>query len=95
MKEKIKSYNFWTALAGAIVILINSIGKACGFIVESDIVYGIVMAFAGLLVVFGIVTMPKKEDCNEDDKNEDNEKDDWKVVFFYTTASVSMYWIPV
>lgn len=74
MKEKIKSYNFWTALAGALVILINSIGKACGFIVESDIVYGIVMAVAGLLVVFGIVTLPKKEE--DEDKDNDNEKDD-------------------
>lgn len=60
--KNFKSYGFWTALAGALVVLINAIGKCCGFVVEEQIVSDIVMAIAGVLVVFGIVSMPKKDD---------------------------------
>lgn len=59
LKQLIKSYGFWTALSGAIVVLVNSIGRACGFFVEEEIISNIIMAVAGVLVVFGVVTMPK------------------------------------
>ena len=59
IKELIKSYGFWTALAGALVVFINAIGKIFGFYVEESLISDIIMAIAGILVVFGIVTMPK------------------------------------
>lgn len=68
-KKLIKSYGFWTALSGAVVVLINAIGRACGFFVEGEIVSNIIMAVAGVLVVFGVVTMPKKEKETKDDKD--------------------------
>ena len=71
LKQLIKSYGFWTALAGAIVVLVNAIGRAFGFFIEEEVISNIIMAVAGVLVVFGIVSLPRP---NEDEKNE--EKDD-------------------
>lgn len=72
--KKIKSYGFWTALSGAIVVLINAIGKCFGFSVEEEIVSNIIMAIAGVLVVFGVVSMPKKEDSQGDQQPTEEEK---------------------
>ena len=69
LKSLMKSYSFWTALAGALVILINSIGAVFGFQIEEKIISDIVMAVAGVLVAFGIVTLPastkEKSSSNE------------------------------
>ena len=65
MKNKIKSYSFWTALAGAVVIFLNALGDCFGFSIDNELVSGLIMSIAGLLVVFGIVTM-------HENKNEDN-----------------------
>ncbi len=73
MKNKLKSYGFWTALASAMVVLVGAIGKCFGFSVEGEIVSNIVMAIAGVLVVFGVVTMPQK---NDEEQEEDKDKED-------------------
>ena len=65
MKNKIKSYGFWTALAGAVVVLVNALGQMFGFSVDNEIITDVIMAIAGLLVVLGVVTMPKGEDGNQ------------------------------
>lgn len=65
MKNKIKSYGFWTALAGAVVVLVNALGQMFGFSVDNEIITNVIMAIAGLLVVLGVVTMPKGEDVNQ------------------------------
>lgn len=72
MKDKFKSYSFWTALSGAVVVLLQALGKCFGFSIESDIVTGIIMAIAGILVVFGVVSMPN----DSAKQNEENEKTD-------------------
>lgn len=61
MKNKIKSYSFWTALSGAVVVLLQAIGDCFGFSIQSELVSGIIMAIAGVLVVFGVVSMPNKD----------------------------------
>ena len=79
MKNKIKSYGFWTALAGAVVMLVNALGQMFGFSVDNEIITNVIMAIAGLLVVLGVVTMPKGEDGNQQEgKSEetDAEKDE-------------------
>ena len=73
MKNRIKSYSFWTALSGAVVIFLNALGDLCGFSVQDDLVSGLIMAVAGVLVVLGIVTMPSNEDTNVDDSANDDE----------------------
>lgn len=89
MKNRIKSYSFWTALSGAVVIFLNALGDLCGFSVQDDLVSGLIMAVAGVLVVLGIVTMPSNEDTNVDEganvddsaeNSQDNIQDDDKDV---------------
>ncbi len=69
IKNLIRSYSFWTALASALVILIGALGRAFGFEIEEKLVTDIVMSVAGLLVVFGVVTLP----ASTKDKNEEIE----------------------
>lgn len=73
MKNKIKSYGFWTALAGAVVVLINALGKAFGFSIDNEVVTNVIMAIAGVLVVLGVVTMPKGEDSNQQGESEETD----------------------
>lgn len=70
MKEKFKSYSFWVGLSGAVVVLIDAIGKAFGFIPDGELISNIIMGIAGILVVFGVVTMPAKK---SDKKNKEIE----------------------
>ena len=71
-----KSYSFWTTLAGAVVLFVNLLSKLCGFAVESELISDVIMAFAGILVALGIVTMPKNNGNNEENaEQEDVEKE--------------------
>ena len=80
MKNKFKSYSFWTALAGAIVVLVQAIGKMAGFIPNSEMITDIVMAVAGVLVVLGVVSAPtpinkSKQEENSESQEEKTEND--------------------
>lgn len=75
MKKKFKSYGFWTALSGAVVVLVEALGKCFGFSVDNEIVSGVVMAVAGLLVVLGVVTMPKSEPENKIEEKQEEPTD--------------------
>lgn len=66
-----KSFGFWTALAGAITLLVSTLGKLFGFSVDNQLVNDAIMSFAGVLVVLGIVTMPKNK---KNDKKAEEEK---------------------
>lgn len=70
-KDRIKSYSFWTALSGAVVILVQAIAKCFGFQFEEEIVSDIIMSICGVLVVFGVVTMPNKKEENNDIKDDE------------------------
>lgn len=74
LKAKIKSYKFWVSLSAAIVLLVEAIGKAVGFLADSSVVNDIVMGLCGVLIVLGIVTddVPKKK---EETKEEENKED--------------------
>ena len=86
LKELVKSYGFWTALAGALVVLVQALGGLFGFKVENQLISDIVMAVAGVLVVFGVVAMPKphadslkssentNQEIEENNKTQDDEK---------------------
>ena len=76
MKNKFKSYSFWTALAGAIVVLVQAIGKMVGFIPNSEIISDIVMAIAGVLVVLGVVSAPTTENAKSKDQNTESKEDE-------------------
>lgn len=79
MKNKIKNYSFWVSLSGAIVVLVEAIGRSVGFIPNGELINDIIMGIAGVLVVFGVVTMPNgnettttKEDEEESNQNNEN-----------------------
>lgn len=79
LKQMIKSYSFWTTLAGSLALVASAIGKAFSIKVEEKIIIDIVMAIAGVLVAVGVVTMPSdksKTDEKEDASKEEIVKDD-------------------
>ena len=78
MKNKFKSYSFWTALAAAIVVLVEALGSIFGFIPDGKLVSDIIMAIAGVLVVLGVVSAPSgtnKEDGLTDEIEEEAKLD--------------------
>lgn len=75
MDKRFKSYSFWTALAGAVVVFLNALGDCFGFFIDNDLVSGLIMAFAGLLVVLGVVTMPKDSENSQSDAEDDKEEE--------------------
>lgn len=80
LKNLIKTYGFWTSLAGAVVVLVNAVGKACGFKIEDKLITDIIMAVAGVLVVFGVVSLPKElyiqNEKGEGEKKEQSQQND-------------------
>ena len=64
MKEKLKklvsSYGFWTGLSASVILLLNSIAKMFGFSINNKVVEDIIMSVCGVLVVFGVVSIPPK-----------------------------------
>lgn len=77
-----RSYGFWTAFAGAVVILINALGQLFGFSIESKLVENVILAFAGVLVALGVVSMekakiePENESENEEEKIEEQTEEE-------------------
>ena len=69
--NRFKDYRFWTALAGGVVILLNALGECFGFSVDNDLVSGLIMAVAGILVVFGVVSKPKENQNEEENKSDE------------------------
>lgn len=59
MKNKFKNYSFWISVAGAVVLLLNNLGKVFGFSVDNEAIFSIVDGVCGVLVVFGVLTMNK------------------------------------
>lgn len=78
--KKIKSYSFWVSFSAAMIMLLNALGKAFGFQIENQIVEDCIMSIAGILVVFGIVSMnDKKDDSSKgdgSDLSEENNSDE-------------------
>lgn len=85
MKKLIKSYRFWTALAGSTGLLVVSTAKIFGVTISSTAVEDFIMAICGVLVVLGIVKKPKikekdnsvKNDKSDTEEMEKDEKDEF------------------
>ncbi|MEG1751450.1 MAG: phage holin [Clostridia bacterium] len=74
LKQKIKSYSFWTSMAGAVVVLLQSLSEVFGFVVSEKMVSNIIMAICGVLVVLGVVSMPTPPKKAEDKPAKKNNK---------------------
>lgn len=70
MKNKFKSYTFWLALVGAVIILINTLGTTFGFGVDEVAITSIATAVLGIFVTLGIV---HKDSKNEQEKTKDEQ----------------------
>ena len=70
MKNKFKSYTFWLALVGAVIILINTLGTTFGFGVDEVAITSIATAVLGIFVTLGIV---RKDSKNEQEKTKDEQ----------------------
>ena len=66
-KKLISSYGFWTGLSAAVIMLAGSIAKAFGFSINNQAIEDVIMSICGILVVFGVVSVPPKL---KTDKNE-------------------------
>ena len=73
-----KSYSFWVSFSGALIILLNAFGRIFGWQIENQIVEDCIMSIAGILVVFGIVTMDNGGDNGNtpEENEEENQADD-------------------
>ena len=69
--NKFKSYSFWLSVAGAVVLVINTFGEILGFSIDGEIATKIVDSVCGVLVLFGIITMPKNNTDNTDIKKDE------------------------
>jgi len=65
MKSKFKTYAFWVALSGAVVLLVESVAEMLGFKIESSTIENVIMSICGVLVVLGIVTKSPQEAENK------------------------------
>lgn len=80
MKNKFKSYTFWLALIGAVIILINTLGTTFGFGVNEVAITSIATAVLGIFVTLGVVkkdTKPNQENQQEnisDEQTNDRQK---------------------
>ncbi len=76
--NKMKSYSFWVSFSGALIILLNAFGRIFGWQIENQIVEDCIMSIAGILVVFGIVTMDNGGDNGNtpEENEEENQADD-------------------
>lgn len=70
------------SLSAALIILLDAFGNVFGFKIENKIVEDCVMSIAGILVVFGIVSMndsksdiDETEDKVDEKQNSDDEND--------------------
>jgi len=68
LHKKFKSYKFWVALCSAVILFLQTVGRAIGFEISSEAIETIVMAFCGVLVVLGFV----KDDRDTIDSSVDN-----------------------
>ena len=74
--EKMKHYSFWISLSGALIIFLNCLGNIFGFEIENNVVENVIMSFAGVLVVFGLVVKDDQKTENMDEENKESEKND-------------------
>ena len=69
MKQKFKSYKFWVALSGAVVVFVKALGQVFGFSADESVIDGIIMGFCGILIAIGLVEKPANNETNEQKSN--------------------------
>ena len=81
--ERMKHYNFWVALAMAVILLLNTLSKAFNFNIDEGLINDIIMAILGIMVVLGFVQKDnynfvdtsKEEKIDENNSSSENDKE--------------------
>lgn len=60
MNKRYKSYKFWLAILGGVLIIVQNIFKANGVVITDEIGYNILNAICGVLVFLGVIDKPKE-----------------------------------
>lgn len=77
MKEKLKSYSFWIAIASSIMLLLQSLGTK----IDLPFMDSVLNAFLGIFVALGLLDKPLKKSVGDvDSKGEQALKEDIKKV---------------
>lgn len=58
LKSKLKSYSFWVSLASAVLLLVQTIGRPLGLVIDESTYMSIVNSVLGVFVVLGIISHP-------------------------------------
>lgn len=75
MKQKLKSYKFWVALSGAVVILLRAICGAFALEMDFAALDGILVAVLGVFVAIGLIEKPATAEKLPEKTNAEEEKD--------------------
>lgn len=79
MKKKFRSTGFWLSLTGAVLLVVQQLGIAFNFNVNSEVINGVVTSVCGVMVMLGIL-IPSKEDNLSNLDNFSNDDDESKTV---------------
>lgn len=70
LKNRVKTYSFWVSLASAIILIVKLIGQKYGLNIDETFISDLVTTICGLLVILGIIVVPKSDiNLNEDTNN--------------------------
>lgn len=62
--NKLKTTGFWISLTGAVILVLQVIGGAFGFEINSELINNLVSSICGVLVIVGVL-IPSKQENNK------------------------------
>lgn len=62
--NKLKTTGFWISLTGAVILVLQVIGGAFGFKINSELINNLVSSICGVLVIVGVL-IPSKQENNK------------------------------
>ena len=60
VKQRLKTYSFWVSLASAILLLVQTIGRPLGLVIDEALYMSVVNSVLGVFVVLGIISHPSQ-----------------------------------
>lgn len=73
--SKLRQYGFWISLTGAVILLLQVIGKQFGFAINEQFISEFVTAICGILVILGIIIKPSDNDSMDSESDQDHQSD--------------------
>ena len=74
--KRIKSYKFWVAVCGAVVVFGKTLAEALGCEFDTEAVNAVLLSFCGVMSAIGIIEKPNDSASKEQDPTAPNEKND-------------------